>query len=43
MQSLSARADHCDAMADKFLAALGKYTTTEEQHAAELKKPEGLA
>ncbi|WP_326945807.1 hypothetical protein OG439_40785 [Amycolatopsis sp. NBC_01307] len=43
MQSLSARANHCDAMADKFLAALGKYATTEEQHAAELEKPEGLA
>ncbi len=36
--TLQERAKHCDAMADKFLAALGKYANAEETHATQIGK-----
>ncbi|WP_342750252.1 hypothetical protein [Amycolatopsis australiensis] len=35
-ETLQQRADYCDAMADKFVAALGKYATAEDTHATEI-------
>jgi hypothetical protein len=35
-ETLQQRANHCDAMADKFVAALGKYAEAEETHSTEI-------
>ncbi|MFJ9784007.1 hypothetical protein ACIRSS_30815 [Amycolatopsis sp. NPDC101161] len=35
-ETLRQRAKHCDAMADKFVAALGNYANAEETHATEI-------
>jgi hypothetical protein len=35
-ETLRQRASYCDAMADKYVAALGKYAQTEETHATEI-------
>ncbi|WIV60087.1 hypothetical protein [Amycolatopsis nalaikhensis] len=35
-ETLVQRANYCDAMADKFVAALGKYATADETHATEV-------
>lgn len=35
-ETLNQRARYCDAMAAKFVAALGRYATAEETHAAEI-------